>query len=63
MTESQKFLRAKEIAQIVGLSRSSVYQFTNKGLLPQPIKIGTASLWKKEDVDALVEKLSNGGKR
>lgn len=58
---TQKFFRAKDIALILGVSRSVIYQYPNKGLLPQPIKVGIVSLWKKEDVDSLVEKIAKGG--
>lgn len=62
MTDTQTdFFRAKDIAKRGNFSRTQVYTLIKKGLLPQPIKIGKISVWKKTDVDFMFEKLSNGG--
>lgn len=54
----QLFFRAKDIAQILGISRASVYMnLVKSGLLPEPIKLDKISLWKKEDVETLIKKL------
>jgi prophage regulatory protein len=57
----KKYYRAKEIALICGLGRTTIYGYVKRGLFPEPLKIGWLSLWKKEDVDAFLEKLEKGG--
>lgn len=60
MAEDSIFYRAKDIARMGNFSRTQVYNLIQKGLLPQPIKLGKIILWKREDVEAMFEKLSKG---
>ena len=57
----KKYYRAREIALMLGIGRSSLYDFIKKGFLPKPLKAKSMSFWKKEDVDAFLEKLEKGG--
>lgn len=59
-TVEKKYYRAKEIAQMGNFGRTSLYRFIKKGYLPLPFKLGTASLWKKEDVERFFERLEKG---
>lgn len=54
------YYRAKEIAQISGIARTTLYGYIKKGLFPKPIKFGSVSLWKAEDVETFFKKLENG---
>ena len=56
----KKYYRATEIAKICGIGRSSLYKWIKKGYLAEPFKLGTASLWKKEDVERFFERLEKG---
>lgn len=56
------YYRAKEIAQISGIARTTLYGYIKKGLFPKPIKFGSMSLWRKEDVDSFFTRLEMGGK-
>lgn len=58
---SPRFYRLRDISKIIGLKRTSVYNLIAAGHLPQPIKVGRASLWKSEDVALLVDKIASGG--
>ena len=54
------FYRAKEIAYICGIGRTSLYRYIKQGLLPPPTKLNKTSLWKAEDVETFFKKLENG---
>jgi prophage regulatory protein len=40
--ESARILRLKQVAQIVGIGRSSIYRKVQEGTFPSPIKLGSA---------------------
>ncbi len=52
------FYRAKDIALIISCSVSNVYVLQKKGFLPKPIKFCKITLWKKEDVEKLINTIS-----
>ncbi len=42
----QKHLRRREVEQLTGLSRSSLYDLMSKGAFPRPVKLtGKAVAW------------------
>ena len=50
---------SKNIPAIIPVSRSTWYRGVNSGNFPQKIKIGSSTVWRIEDILALVEKLNN----
>lgn len=56
------FYRAKDIALLIGCSTSNVYALQKKGFLPKPLKFGKLTLWKKEDVEKLINIISEVAK-
>jgi|GEM_PF-2678158 len=56
--ELQKGLMSiKEICILLNLSKSSVWNKINSGMLQRPIKLGNRSVWKKKDIFAFIDKL------
>ena len=54
------FLRLSEVLKLIPLSKTTFWQYVNKGKFPKPIKLGVrASAWRAEDVSRLIEELSN----
>ena len=54
------FLRLSEVLKLIPLSKTTFWQYVNKGKFPKPIKLGVrASAWRVEDVRRLIEELSN----
>ncbi len=51
-------LRLPDVLSRVPFSRAQVYKLIKKNEFPAPVKIGTASLWREDEVSALIEKLS-----
>ena len=56
-TEAQdRILRANEVQQIVGLSRSTIWRMERKGQFPARLPLGTGSIgWLKSDIEAWMQ--------
>ena len=48
-------LRNRDVLNKVGLRKSNLYKMIGEGLFPKPIKVGRASLWIEEEVDAVLK--------
>jgi len=55
---NQEFLRAKEVANLLGIGESSVWRHTKEGRLPKPIKISSrTTVWRYSE---LMEHIQQG---
>ena len=45
------FLKVREVAQKLNISRSSVYEFMRRGNFPQPYKFGKTIRWNEVDIE------------
>jgi len=50
---------AKNIPAIIPVSRSAWYRGVNNGMFPPKIKIGCSTVWKIEDIHALIKQIDN----
>lgn len=51
-----RLLRVKEVCQVTGLQRSSLYAAMDEGDFPTQVKIGRRSVaWKSTEIEAWVE--------
>ena len=57
----EKLLTPQEIAEVLGVQPSTIYQWTHQGYIPH-IKIGKFVRFKEKDVERWVEKKANNGK-
>lgn len=61
--DPKSLAKGPEVMEFLGIGTSQLYRFVQRGLLPQPLKFGTAqnagSRWKWGDVYRCVEKLEN----
>ena len=49
----EKFLRRKQIEELTGLARSTIYDRIKAGTFPKPVKIGgRAVAWLQSEIDA-----------
>ncbi|WP_350339833.1 helix-turn-helix transcriptional regulator [Pararhizobium gei] len=48
-----KLLTADDIAEMLQLTRRSVYLKVRRGELPEPLKNGRTSRWRAEEIEAL----------
>lgn len=46
------FLTVKEVAAYLGISVPSVWRMTKRGALPQPVKLGTCTRWRRTEIEA-----------
>lgn len=54
--ENKKFFRPKEAAAFLGVSRTQVYNYVARGLLPRGIKLSSrCSVWSRENLENFVE--------
>lgn len=53
---SERFLRLRDVMQITGLSRSSIYSYMQQGTFPPSVAVGTRAVrWLDSQVYAWVE--------
>jgi prophage regulatory protein len=55
---TKKILRLPQVKQITGLSRSSIYEFMNKGFFPKSISLnnnGRAIGWLQSDIENWID--------
>ena len=57
MTISE-FIPKKEVAHILGISVSTVFRWSNDGVLPQPVRLGpNKTMYVRSEIDAFLEKV------
>ena len=53
-----KFLRRREVEEITGLSRSTIYRMVKTGQFPQPVRIRPKAVrWRLSDILAWMESM------
>ena len=57
-----KLISISEVCEITGLKKSSIYQRISEGTFAAPIKLGRASRWEMNFVNAWVENAIANGK-
>jgi len=56
MTSHSKMMKAKDVAEWLGVSESAIYKWVGEGKFPKPYKLGngdarrSASRWDKDDI-------------
>ena len=56
MTMQDRLLRRRQVEDITGTSRSSIYKMMQNGEFPSPVRIGPAAVrWRSSDIRAWVE--------
>ncbi|WP_417604924.1 helix-turn-helix transcriptional regulator [Primorskyibacter flagellatus] len=49
---SHNLLRRPAVESRTGLSRSTIYDWMNKGMFPKPVKLGTRLVaWRENDIE------------
>jgi predicted DNA-binding transcriptional regulator AlpA len=57
MTISE-FIPRKEVARILGISASTAFRWSKKGILPQPFKSGlNKTMYARDEIEAYIEKV------
>lgn len=51
-----RLMRLPEVMDQVGISRSTIYLYIQRGEFPAPVKLGSRSVaWNSEDIDAWIQ--------
>lgn len=51
-----RFLRAKDVAELLGISRSTIYDMVQKGKFPKPVKLTPNTVvWRQSIVIAYMD--------
>ena len=51
-----RLLRIRQVEEITGLSRSSIYRLMQDGEFPRPVKVGPAAVrWRASDINTWLE--------
>jgi excisionase family DNA binding protein len=54
-SDERLLVGAKTVCEMLSISRSQVYAMTSTGKLPQPVKVGGRTLWRRRELEAWVE--------
>ena len=52
------FLTTKDLAERYKIAKSTVYELSERGKLPMPLKIGVSKRWKLSDIEAFEKDIS-----
>ena len=56
MNVNDRLLRRRQVEEITGLSRSSIYRLMRNGDFPSPVRVGPSAVrWKASDISAWLE--------
>jgi prophage regulatory protein len=54
--EMRRILRRRDVQQLVGLGRSSIYSMMEKGTFPQSVKLGPRAVgWMEDEIEGWIE--------
>jgi len=53
----EQLLTIKEVVQIIGFKKSTIYKFIRENKFPQPLKFGKSSRWKKSEIELWIKNL------
>lgn len=57
----ERYCTASELARSLGVSRSVIYVWVRRGLIPQGLKIGHVRRWRVSEVRKALEEMNKGG--
>lgn len=46
-----RLLTVKEVAAMCGVSGSHIYRMTDRGAMPKPVKLGSASRYRRDEIN------------
>lgn len=56
---SPALLRARDVANLLGTSETTVWRYTQQGHLPAPIKLGNnMTRWRDDEISAIIQNAS-----
>ena len=57
-----RLLRRRQVEELTGMSRSSIYRLMQTGEFPRPVRVGPAAVrWRARDIATWLESLPQAG--
>lgn len=53
--ENERLLKDRQVAEIIGCSRTNVWRMVDDGRLPKPLRLGGMTRWRASTVMAVIE--------
>jgi prophage regulatory protein len=54
VTQENRLIRLPEVMRRVGMARPTVYRAIKEGRFPEPVKVGSASMWVEREIEAWI---------
>jgi len=48
-----KLIRASDVMEMLSISKATLWRWVNNGTIPDPVRIGRARRWHKQDIEAI----------
>ena len=48
-------ITVKEVAEMLGLSERTIYRLSDAGDMPNPVKLGAAVRWRKQELETWID--------
>ena len=48
-------LNVKEVSEMLGISERTIYRLADAGDMPQPVKLGAAVRWRRQELETWVD--------
>lgn len=55
---SDSLIRDRDVADMLGCAKSTVWRHAATGIIPKPVKIGGMSRWRKSGIVAMINEAS-----
>jgi prophage regulatory protein len=56
---NQKYFNLEEVCEITTLGKSTIYRWRHEGKFPKPVKLGTKTVWRRDDVNKWMEEVTH----
>jgi excisionase family DNA binding protein len=60
--KSDRLLRVDEVADRLGISIRTVWSLRSSGAIPDAVKIGTATRWRRSEIESHIRSLNAAGR-
>ena len=60
MNQSDRLLSRRQLQDLLGVSRTTLYRMLADGSLPEPVRLGRLLKWRSRDVERYLDTLTSG---
>jgi len=55
LMENRLLLTAKELAELLGVNKATIWGWRNSGRIPTPLKLGRCTRWRSDEIEAWIK--------